>query len=118
MLFDPDTNTFKQKIWVASLIAHELAHQWFGDLVTPKTWVFNWMKEGMATVFEYHATDLAYPEWGILELFNYEVLQNAFKSDASAATVAMTTEGGTPTVITYDKCKIKLKPSQFKLNIP
>lgn len=104
LLFTPDSSTFKQKKDIASVIAHEFAHQWFGDHVTPKTWDFNWMKEGMATLFEFFGTDLVYPEMKLNDLFTVEVLQNAFREDASASTKAMTTEGGTPSVITYDKC--------------
>lgn len=64
------------------------------------------MKEGMANLFGYIGADLVYPEMKLNDLYSVEVLQNAFRADAVATTKAMTTEGGTPSVITYDKCKL------------
>ncbi len=50
---------------VATTVTHELAHQWFGDLVTMKWWDDLWLNESFATIMEYYATDALYPELNI-----------------------------------------------------
>lgn len=56
LLWDEDSTT-RSKQSIATVIAHELAHMWFGNLVTLKWWSFAWINEGFAQYFEYFATD-------------------------------------------------------------
>lgn len=62
---------------VALTVAHELSHQWFGDLVTMKWWDDLWLNESFASVMEYFAVDYIHPEYKIFEGF--------FTGDAAAA---------------------------------
>ncbi len=61
--------TLGTKKSVALTVAHELSHQWFGDLVTMKWWDDLWLNESFASIMEYYATDYVYPEFQIFEGF-------------------------------------------------
>lgn len=65
LLADPATTSIATRQYVATVIAHELAHQWFGNLVTMKWWNNLWLNESFANMMEYVAVDALYPEWNI-----------------------------------------------------
>lgn len=65
LLADPATTSIASKQYIATVIAHELAHQWFGNLVTMKWWNNLWLNESFANMMEYVAVDALYPEWNI-----------------------------------------------------
>jgi aminopeptidase N len=73
LLADPATTSVKTKHYIATVVAHELSHQWFGNLVTMKWWNNLWLNESFATLMEYIAVDALYPDWEIwMDFATYE----------------------------------------------
>lgn len=69
LLYDDQHSAAANKQRVATVVAHELAHQWFGNLVTMEWWTHLWLNEGFATWVSYLATDSLFPEWKIWTQF-------------------------------------------------
>ncbi|CAI0448373.1 unnamed protein product [Linum tenue] len=69
LLFDEQRSAAANKQRVAEVVAHELAHQWFGDLVTMKWWTHLWLNEGFATWMSHLANDNLFPEWKVWTQF-------------------------------------------------
>lgn len=65
LLADPKTISIPGKQYVAEVVAHELSHQWFGNLVTMKWWNNLWLNESFATIMEYLAPSELYPDWNL-----------------------------------------------------
>jgi aminopeptidase N len=82
VLFDEATSSAKYKNRIAYIVAHELAHQWFGNLVTMDWWSELWLNEGFATWVGWLATDKLHPDWNIWPQFVSEGMQTAFRLDA------------------------------------
>ncbi|WKX89353.1 hypothetical protein Q1695_008753 [Nippostrongylus brasiliensis] len=82
LLIDPSKSSTRQKARVALVVAHELAHFWFGNLVTMKWWTDLWLKEGFASFMEYLFVGYNCPEFKIWEHFVNDELAQGFNLDA------------------------------------
>jgi aminopeptidase N len=69
IIVDPRNAAISQKQQVATVIAHETSHQWFGNLVTMKWWDDLWLNESFANMMEYVAVDALFPQWHIWNEF-------------------------------------------------
>ncbi|XP_019622170.1 PREDICTED: thyrotropin-releasing hormone-degrading ectoenzyme-like [Branchiostoma belcheri] len=84
MLYAPKLSPVWKKEEVASMIAHELAHMWFGNLVTPEWWGGVWLKEGLATWAAVRGVDAAEPTWRVKERYFVQSLHQILPVDSSS----------------------------------
>mmetsp|Transcript_89966 Transcript_89966/g.162274 ORF Transcript_89966/g.162274 Transcript_89966/m.162274 type:complete len:905 (-) Transcript_89966:51-2765(-) len=82
LLIDRKTASGQQKQRVCIVVTHELAHQWFGNLVTMAWWDDLWLNEGFASWCENYAADLIFPDYRIWDQFPADTLSAALRLDA------------------------------------
>ncbi|MBX7159230.1 MAG: M1 family metallopeptidase [Acidimicrobiia bacterium] len=109
LLADPTDTSQAELTRAAIVIAHEIAHMWFGDLVTMRWWNGIWLNEAFATHMEVTATDDFRPDWKVWQQFALERAA-AFDVDALASTRPVEYEVVSPAdadgmfdVLTYEK---------------
>ncbi len=94
LLLDPRTIGIAQLRDIANIITHELAHHWFGNLVTPAWWSDLWLNESFATWISERILDDLFPEWQVWTAFE-NTKAEAFHLDALVSTHAVRNESGT-----------------------
>ncbi|MBM3662433.1 MAG: hypothetical protein FJW94_06010 [Actinobacteria bacterium] len=120
LLIDPDDSTQHEQQRVADVINHEIAHMWFGDLVTMRWWNGLWLNEAFATFMEVSASDAFRPEWNCWTAFG-QLRSGAFDTDALASTRPVEFPVRTPAdaegmfdVLTYEKgCSVLRMLEQY-----
>ena len=81
LLLDEETASASTRQRVAEVVQHELAHQWFGNLVTMDFWDGLWLNEGFATWMSWYSCNIFYPEWKVWESYVTDNLQSALGLD-------------------------------------
>lgn len=89
-------SSISTKEYVATVIAHETSHQWFGNLVTMKWWDDLWLNESFATIMEYVAIDALYPHWEVWNTFASQEAMSALRRDQLAGVQAVKCEVNHP----------------------
>lgn len=100
LLFDEKTSSARAKQGIAYVVAHEEAHQWFGNLVTMEWWKELWLNEGFATSIGWLATDELFPEWDIWTQFIIDDFQRGLTLDSLRSSHPIEVEVKRPSEIT------------------
>ena len=82
LLYDPKTSSTRTKQYIAEVISHEIAHQWFGNLVTMQWWNDLWLNESFATYMATKFVDKLYPEWHMWDQFLGDAMAIAMNLDS------------------------------------
>ncbi|XP_055604773.1 aminopeptidase N-like [Uranotaenia lowii] len=94
--YSPASATLDEQHFVASVVSHEIAHMWFGNLVTMRWWTDLWLNEGFARYTEFLAIEELHPEWKSLQEIAIEDVMEIFKFDALNNSHRVSIEIGNP----------------------
>ncbi|CAH0407486.1 unnamed protein product [Chilo suppressalis] len=100
LILDSQVTIMSVEHYAATLVSHELAHKWFGNLITCFWWSNTWINEGYASYFGYMATHQVFPQYELHEHFNSRYLQTSLAFDSGTGTVPLNHDVNTPAQVT------------------
>uniref|UniRef100_A0A8C8RPW2 Aminopeptidase n=1 Tax=Pelusios castaneus TaxID=367368 RepID=A0A8C8RPW2_9SAUR len=100
LLYDPKESASSNKQRVAAVIAHELVHQWFGNIVTMDWWDDLWLNEGFASFFEFLGVNAAEADWQMLDQVLIEDVLPVLKDDSLLSSHPIVVNVSSPAEIT------------------
>lgn len=100
LLYDPNESSSTNQQRVAAVVAHELVHQWFGNIVTMEWWDDLWLNEGFASFFEYIGVNAAEPHWQMLDQMLVDDVFPVMADDALLSSHPIIVNVSTPAEIT------------------
>ncbi|PSN55624.1 hypothetical protein C0J52_04058 [Blattella germanica] len=100
LLYEEGISSTANKQRVATVIGHELAHMWFGNLMTLKWWNDLWLNEGFASYIEYKGVNHAHPDWQLLDQFLISDLHGVLNMDSTVTSHPIVLPVGHPDEIT------------------
>lgn len=117
LLFDTKRSSASSQPYVASVIAHELAHQWFGNLVTMNWWTDLWLNEGFATYVASRGVHYLHPEWNSLDEDIVDTMLSVFRLDALKSSHPISVPIGHPKEIAQIFDTISYRKASFMLRM-
>ncbi|XP_014472137.1 PREDICTED: aminopeptidase N-like [Dinoponera quadriceps] len=118
-MLNEEKDTTPQKRRVAVVAAHEMSHQWFGNLVSPSWWTYVWLNEGFASFFEAYILDKLFDDWRMMDIYVIEKQQATFYRDVGKEMTSISAEVNSPEEIkslfdttTYGKAPVILRMLQ------
>ncbi|MGD8344156.1 MAG: M1 family metallopeptidase [Desulfobacterales bacterium] len=106
LLYYPEITSKSGQERICEVIAHEIAHQWFGNLVTPSDWQYLWLNESFATYFGNGVVAHYYPQWETWQQFLWGNTGSAMARDALLENFAIEIPGGEHVVINVSTAPI------------
>ncbi|NXN98278.1 AMPE aminopeptidase, partial [Rhinopomastus cyanomelas] len=100
LLYDPKESATSNKQRVAAVVAHELVHQWFGNIVTMDWWDDLWLNEGFASYFEFLGVNATEPDWHMLEQVLIDDVLPVMEDDSLSSSHPIVVNVSSPAEIT------------------